>query len=107
MKLNEKMILNAFMQEHGETLKSVADKAGANNRTLSNKLGRADSTLSLTTMYSLMKAMGVDIVFRDADGVEHVLSDSDEPIVPDTSRLEEKKQSTVEAIKSGMKPPTK
>ena len=102
MMLNEKQILAAFMKEHSETVKSVADKSGMNNRTLSNQLGRPESTLTLSTVYALMKAMGVEIVFRDEHGTEHVLSEDCSQIAVEENKLANEK---VSAIKAEMKPP--
>jgi hypothetical protein len=63
--LNEKMIIRYAMLTSKENLKSLAEKLGVTPGSVSNKLNRADSTVELASVYSMLDVMGFEIVVRD------------------------------------------
>ena len=80
--MNEKHIIRMCLTLCGETLKSVAEKVGIKPNALANQLGRHDSTMTLTSIFALLDAMGFEIVIRDKDkkygGVEYALTERPE-----------------------------
>ena len=79
--MNEKHILRLIMISAGETIKSVANKVGIKGTALSNQLSRPESTMTLTSVYTLLDAMGYEIVVRkrkaSKDSAEYVLTEID------------------------------
>ena len=79
--MNEKHILRLIMISAGETIKSVANKVGIKGTALSNQLSRPESTMTLTSVYTLLDAMGYEIVVRKKkagkDSAEYVLTEID------------------------------
>lgn len=120
--MNEKHILRLVMLSAGETIKSVAEKVGIKGVALSNQLSRPDSTMTLTSVYTLLDAMGYEIVVRkkkaNKDDPEYVLSEIDS--ADDTEwrkkvaiakadeevRRIEMESEKCSAIRSEMKPPS-
>lgn len=80
--MNEKHIIRMCLTLCGETLKSVAEKVGIKPNALANQLGRPDCTMTLTSVFALLDAMGFEIVIRDKDkkygGVEYALTERPE-----------------------------
>ena len=62
--MNEKRIIRIAIAGSGNTIKSAAEKAGIKNVSLSNQLGNADSTMTLTSVYALLNGLGYEIVVR-------------------------------------------
>lgn len=119
--MNEKHILRLAMIAAGETIKSAASKAGIKGNALSNQLGRPDSTMTLTSIYALLDAMGYEIVVRKKNAkkndAEYVISAIDDAADAEWRksitlakaqadvRKIESESAQVAAIKSEMKPP--
>jgi hypothetical protein len=80
--MNEKHIIRMCLTICGLTLKSVSERIGVKANALANQLGRPDSTMTLTSVFTLADAMGFEIVVRDKDkqygGVEYILSERPE-----------------------------
>ena len=80
--MNEKHIIRMCLTICGLTLKSVAERIGVKANALANQLGRPESTMTLTSVFALVDAMGFEIVIRDKDkqygGVEYILSERPE-----------------------------
>lgn len=80
--MNEKHIIRMCLTICGLTLKSVSERIGVKANALANQLGRPDSTMTLTSVFTLVDAMGFEIVVRDKDkqygGVEYILSERPE-----------------------------
>lgn len=66
--LNEKHIIRLTMAITGETIKSLSEKVGVHPSTVTNMLNRADGTISLSSMYDMLTAMGFKIIIEDIDG---------------------------------------
>lgn len=101
--LNEKQIIRSVMKTTGTMQKTVAEKVGITANALKNQLLRTDSTMTLTSVYALLSAMGFEIVVRDKDGkfggVEYVLSENRDPI--ETERyVSPEEQAEISRIKS-------
>lgn len=62
--LNEKHIIRIALIESRSAIKAVAEKLGIKGTTISNQLGRKDSTLTLTTFFSILDVLGYEIVVR-------------------------------------------
>lgn len=62
--MNEKRIIRIAIASSGNTIKSAAEKAGIKGISLSNQLGNLESTMTLTSVYSLLDAIGFEIVVR-------------------------------------------
>ena len=119
--MNEKHILRLIMISAGETIKSVADKVGIKGTALSNQLSRPESTMTLTSVYTLLDAMGYEIVVRKKNAKKedatYILReiDSDADIAwkkhvaiakaKEEVRRIESESENIAAIKSEMKPP--
>lgn len=75
--LNEKHILKLSMKRSGNTVSSLAEKVGVKEISLANQIRRIEYTLSLSTMYQLLDAIGFEMVVRDKDGqyggVEYII----------------------------------
>lgn len=84
MRLNEKQIIRAALNISGKTQKAVSEQIGINPATLKNQLCRPESTMSLTSVYKLLTAMGFEIVIRDKGGAyggqEFTISGDTSPI---------------------------
>ena len=101
--LNEKQIIRATMAKSGTTIKAAAETIEVKANAIANQLSRADSTMTLTSVYALLNAMGFEIVVRDKNskygGVEYVLGENRDEI--ETERY----MPEIDAIKASMKPP--
>lgn len=79
--MNEKRIIRIAIASSGNTIKSAAEKAGIKGISLSNQLGNLESTMTLTSVYSLLDAIGFEIVVRKKgereSTQEYVLSEID------------------------------
>ncbi len=62
--LNEKHIIRLALIESRSAIKDVAEKLGIKGTTISNQLGRKDSTMTLTSFFSILDALGYEIVVR-------------------------------------------
>lgn len=101
--LNEKQIIRAVMKTTGMMQKTVAEEVGITANALKNQLLRVDSTMTLTSVYALLNAMGFELIARDASGkfggVEYVLAENREPI--ETERyVSPEEQAEIDRIKS-------
>lgn len=80
--MNEKQIIKLAMIESGESLKSLSDKVGVNYKAIANQLRRQDSTLTLSSFYTLLNAMGFEITIKPKsekhDSDEYVLRERTE-----------------------------
>ena len=103
--LNEKQIIRAALTVSNSTIKGTAEKIGTKANAIANQLGRTDSTMTLTSVYAMLDALGFELVVRDKDacygGKEYIVSEDTSPIPA------EKYAPIVDAIKATMKPPTK
>lgn len=80
--MNEKHIIRIAMALSGDTIKTACEKTGIHPNVLSSQLNRFESTMTLTSLYSVLNAIGFEIVVRDKDGQyggkEFVFSDISE-----------------------------
>lgn len=80
--MNEKHIVRIALALSGDTIKTAGEKTGIHPNVLSSQLNRYGSTMTLTSLYSLLNAIGFEIVVRDKDkqygGKEFVFSDISE-----------------------------
>ena len=77
MRLNEKQIMRQIMSAHGVTLKDAAAKVGVSAQALANQFNRADSTMTMTSLYSLCGALGCKLIVRDGSGTEYEVNASE------------------------------
>lgn len=107
--LNEKQIIRAAMATSGTTIKAAAETIEVKANAIANQLGRADSTMTLTSVYALLNAMGFEIVVRDKDGkrggVEYVLGENRDDIESKQymPEIEQIKAENAAAMKSTLK----
>ena len=74
--LNEKHILRLAMIESDAMIKDIAAKIGIKATTLSNQLGRKESTLTLTSFFAILDSLGYEITIRKRNkGSAYVLKD--------------------------------
>lgn len=66
--MNEKHIVRIAMALSGDTIKTAGEKTGIHPNVLSSQLNRFESTMTLTSLYSVLNAIGFEIVVRDKDG---------------------------------------
>lgn len=62
--LNEKHIIRLALIESRSAIKDVAEKLGIKGTTISNQIAKKESTLTLTTFFSILDALGFEIVIR-------------------------------------------
>lgn len=117
LNLNEKHIIRLAMLASDNNIKSLAEKIGVKANALSNQLSRPDSTMTLTSIFAALDAMGFDIVARERNGdAEYTIEDISESSSEWEKKLAiEQANATVrrieahdeqtKAIKSEMKPP--
>lgn len=119
--MNEKHIIRLAMEISGETPKTVSPKIGITSNSFNNQLGRPDSTMTLTSVFAALRAMGFEIVVRDENGkygnVEYVIAEVDETD-PEWKKRAAQEQADakkrridyeseiVASIRTGMKPPS-
>lgn len=102
--LNEKQIIRAALSVSGRTIKSVADDIGVKANSIANQLGRPESTMTLTSIYALLNAMGFEIVVRDKagrfGGAEYVLEENRDAIESElyAPEVEEMRRANAEAM---------
>ncbi len=106
--LNEKQILRSAMERGGFSQGKAAELAGITRNAFNCQLGRQGSTMTLTSVYALLNAMGFEIVVRDKEGkfggVEYVLAENRDPI--ETERyVSEEEAAKLAEIKAAGKPP--
>lgn len=66
--MNEKHIVRIAMALSGDTIKTAGEKTGIHPNVLSSQLNRFDSTMTLTSLYAVLNAIGFEIVVKDKDG---------------------------------------
>lgn len=69
--LNEKHIIRIALIESRAVIKNVAEKIGIKGRTISNQLVRKDSTMTLTSFFSILDVLGYEIVVRKKENHEN------------------------------------
>jgi hypothetical protein len=103
--MNEKRIIRIAIASSGNTIKSAAEKAGIKGISLSNQLGNLESTMTLTSVYSLLDAIGFEIVVRKKgereSTQEYVLSEID-PEKELDQKSEEKKATRHRIAEDGL-----
>ena len=125
--MNEKHIVRIAMALSGDTIKTAGEKTGIHPNVLSSQLNRFESTMTLTSLYSVLNAIGFEIVVRDKDGryggKEFTFSDISESSaewdkmlamekanaeirkIDEQSNAMQTEQAEIDAIKASMKPP--
>jgi hypothetical protein len=77
--MNEKYIVRIAMALSNNTIKTTAEKTGIHPNVISSQLNRFESTMTLTSLFSILDAIGFEIVVRDKDkqygGKEYVFSE--------------------------------
>lgn len=112
--LNEKQIIRAAMKVAGKMQKTVSEEVGISANALKNQLIRADSTMTLTSVYALLNAMGFELVVRDKSGkfggVEYIVGENREPIAAEryvsaeeTAQLDRLREENAAAMLESMK----
>lgn len=101
--LNEKQILRSAMTKSGFSQGKAAESAGITRNAFNCQLARQNSTMTLTSVYALLDAMGFEIVVRDKDGkyggVEYVIDENRDSI--ETERyVSDEEKSRIEKIKA-------
>lgn len=83
--MNEKHVIRCVMTLCGESLKHISSAIGISAGAFSAQLGRTDSTMTLTSVFAALRAMGFEVVVRDKDGkhggIEYII-DEIEPDSP-------------------------